>query len=103
MKLINLNKFKKNQEVELDGCTYEVRTLTVDEFLTQNLQQEIEEAGDTKGQVVKMIELLCRFTTIPEEILRQQPFPVLHALILLTQGVDPESKAQDEATDTAKN
>jgi hypothetical protein len=95
MEIINLNKFKEAQKVKLDGVKYEVRTLNVNEFIDNDIQTRLEAHTEMKEQVKEMINIVGSYTTIPKDILIKQSFGVLNAIIMLIQGVDPETQEEE--------
>ena len=99
MKVVNLNKFKQNQDVVLDSIEYTVRHLTVDEYLNNTVQERFKDCKDEKEKARVMIDIIGEFTTIPKEILVKQPFPVLNAIIQLIQGADLDDEEQAEAAE----
>ena len=102
MKVVNLNKFKQDQDVTLDGVDYTVRHLTVDEYMNNTVQERFKDCKDEKEKARVMIDVIGEFTTIPKEILVKQPFTVLNAIIQLIQGVDLEDD-ENEAEPAEKN
>ena len=103
MKVINLDKFKKVQQVQLDGANYEVYGLTVDDYLNKGVIDKIEKAKTPENKVGAMLEALQKFTNIPKATLVKQEFPVLKALIMVIQGIDPSgTEGEKEEAGTAK-
>lgn len=88
MKVINLNKFKLINKVQLDNEIYDVRGRTVNEFLNDDLSKRIEEATSDRERIVIMLDELANLSTIPIDVLKRQPISVLHALIQVSQGAD---------------
>ena len=43
MNIINLDKFKEAQKVTLDGVEYEVKKVTVKDFLNDDVEKKINE------------------------------------------------------------
>jgi hypothetical protein len=103
MNVINLDKFRRIQPVELGGKEYEVYGLSVDDYLNKGVIEKIDKAKTDKERVAAMLEALKQFTNIPEKVLRQQEFPVWTALILVVQGIDPnEAEAKEKKGGKAK-
>lgn len=96
MKVINLDKFKTEQTVLLDGTEYTVRGITVEQWLDEVGEEDNEKELDTKEQFERYISQLAKLSTIPTEVLRVQQFPVLTALMQIAQGLDPEAKDESE-------
>lgn len=93
MKVINLDKFREFQTVELEGAQYKVFGMTMEEFLEDAIQSRLDAlAGDTKGLMREMISIVCEKSDVPREVLVKQPFRVLNAILQVTQGVDPEAE-----------
>lgn len=88
MKVINLNKFKLINKVQLDNEIYDVRGRTVNEFLNDDLSKRIDEATSDRERIVIMLDELANLSTIPIDVLKRQPISVLHALIQVSQGAD---------------
>lgn len=89
-KVINLDKFKVRQEVELDGKRYTVRGLTVSEYLDETYQAELDAAQTQRDVVSVMLKRLTQLSDIPEDILCKQDISVLQVLVSVAQGVDVE-------------
>jgi len=103
MKVINLDKFKSIQKVQLNGKEYEVYGLTVDDYLNKGVIDKIDKAKASEKKVSAMLEALEKFTNIPKSVLVKQEFPVLSALIMVVQGIDPtEQDDKKEASGTEK-
>jgi hypothetical protein len=92
MNVINLDKFRRVQPVELGGKQYEVYGLSVDDYLNKGVIEKIDKAKTDEQRVAAMLEALKQFTNIPPNILLKQEFPVWTALILVIQGIDPNEK-----------
>lgn len=91
MTAVNLDQFKKVQKVTLDGKEYEVKGVSASQFIGGFLDEETGKLSD-REQFEKMIEALGELTTIPVEVLKQQDFGVLTALMLIAQGIDPQTQ-----------
>jgi hypothetical protein len=94
MKIINLDKFRIQTAVELQGVTYTIEGRTVEDFLANDLDERMAGCSDEKEKTKLMVSELEKITTIPKEVLMKQHFPVLHALLQIINGIDPESQAQ---------
>lgn len=95
MQIINLDKFKKVQAVELDGKQYEVQGITVDMYLNDPDFPLAGTGGATKEATQATINVLHRLSGIPKETLVNQPFSVLTALMQIAQGIDPGEPEQE--------
>jgi hypothetical protein len=103
MGVINLEKFKVEQEVEIDGKVYKVRGMTVGDYINDNFTQRMEKAKSPIEQCKIMVEALEAFSDIPKDILMALNFKALHALVLVTQGAyDENEEAQKDDKDEKK-
>jgi len=89
MKVINLNKFKNSQVVELDGNRYSVGAISVDMYLHDEELATLDKTVDPAERIVLILSILVKISTIPHEILTAQPISVLLALMQVVQGNDP--------------
>ncbi|MFP5214192.1 MAG: hypothetical protein ACLGPL_12530 [Acidobacteriota bacterium] len=103
MKIINLDQFKTTRQVSLDGAIYQVRGRTVGAFLNDDLQSRLSESRTEKDRVRVVVDAVLEISDIPEEVLLAQPFHVLNAILLVSQGVDPEARLEGEAEEQGKN
>jgi hypothetical protein len=101
MKVINLDKFKAVQMVSLDGKEYEVKGLTVDQYLKGEIEK-LEEATSEKEKLENILAVLTGLTNVPRSVLVKQPFPVLNALIQICQGNDPSEDEKAEGDEPGK-
>lgn len=92
MKIINLNKFKTQQQVQIDSEVYDIYGIPVGDIIDDDPIEKIDQIKDPKSQVKIIIDTLCKYSNIPQKILKSQPFNVLTALIYVIQGIDPEKK-----------
>jgi hypothetical protein len=90
MKVVNLNKFKNAQQVELDGKTYSVRGLKVKEYMSGEFDVLTSEGKTPKENLETMINFLLKVTDIPKEVLEDQELQVLTALVELSNGTYEE-------------
>jgi hypothetical protein len=97
MKVINLDKFRIETVVELQGVNYTVEGRTVENFLVSDLDERLNACANERDRVRVMVDELETLTTIPREVLLKQHFPVLKALLEILNGNDPESQKSDEA------
>ena len=104
MNVINLDKFRRVQQVTLGGKEYEVYGLSVDDYLNKGVIEKIDKAKTDEQRVAAMLEALKQFTNIPPNVLLKQEFPVWTALILVIQGIDPNEsdKEPEKKGDKAK-
>lgn len=96
MKIINLDKFKTHKKISLDGKAYEVRGMTVEQFLNAG-----EPDVDGKSAMDQLRELVAYivnagFTNIPEKTLKKQEPEILNLIIRISQGYEPDDE-EDEA------
>ena len=96
MNVINLDKFRRVQQVTLGGKEYEVYGLSVDDYLNKGVIEKIDKAKTDQDRVTAMLEALKQFTNIPPNVLLKQEFPVWTALILVIQGIDPNEEREPE-------
>lgn len=94
MKIINLNKFRIKNKVQIEDGEYEVYGMSVGDFIETDPIQEIDDVTDTKTKITKMVNLMCRYSNIPAAVLKKQPFAVLTAMILVIQGIDPTEQLE---------
>lgn len=87
-KVINLDKFKVKQTIELDGKQYSVRGLTVAEYLDESFQKELDDASTQRDVILVLLKRLSQLTDIPEDILKSQDINVLQMLVAVSQGAD---------------
>lgn len=99
MKVINLDKFKTAQQVELDGTIYSVSGLTVGMHLNDPDLQKLNALGDgsesLNDRIGLVIAILKKLTNIPEEKLYALQFKALLALFQISQGISPEQVEED--------
>ena len=101
MKIVNLDKFRSAHEVTIGDNTYHVNGIPVGMFVDGSFEEELNAAQTPKEQVKVMLDYLLRLSDIPEDTLKNQEIPVLQALILVTQGIDPCAPTATE--EAAKN
>lgn len=95
MKVVNLDKFRNKSIVILDGEQYEVKGLTVNMYLNDSDFAEMNaNPEDQKGQIERMLNILTKLSNVPREVLVEQDFAVLSALMLVAQGGNPEEKEE---------
>ena len=84
-KVINLDQFKTTQVV-LDGETYEVRKPTIREFFGDDFQgmEERQKAAESgKERLALMVNVLAKYTNIPEAVLYEQDVDTITVLALM--------------------
>jgi len=96
MKVVNLDKFKQENKVIIDGAEYIVKGMTVRQFLNNNINDKLNEAKDDAERVKAMVEVLRQISNIPEEKLLDLNFQALTALIYVAQGINPEEQESSE-------
>lgn len=100
MKIINLDKFRIQNTVSLDGVNYTIEGRTVESFLESDIDERMKECVTEKERVKLMVAELEKTTTIPREVLVKQQFPVLYAILSVLNGIDPEANpAGGDASD----
>jgi hypothetical protein len=92
MKIVNLDKFAEKQKFILEGKEYEIRGMTVNEYISDNWMEKIDEQATEKERVETIIKTICKLSDVPEEVLWRQPFEVLTILLQLSQGVNPDEE-----------
>ena len=112
MKVINLDSYRKEQGVILNGIQYKIKGITVGMFLgdlnMQTLMGEAKTSEEMKENVKTLVDMLCNMSDIPREVLIDQPFEVINALMVISQGGDPmkdlaEKEKEKEAGAEQKN
>ena len=88
MKFVNLDKFKTQTQVQLDGKKYTVKGMTVAMFIEEQ-DVNLDEMSE-REKFAHYVQRLSKTTSIPEDVLKEQELPVLIALMQVAQGVDPE-------------
>lgn len=91
MKVVNLDKYRTEQKVALEGKEYIVRGITVGLYLNDSIDK-LNEDGNIRGKVTAILDILTKSTDIPRPILERQSFEVLNALFFVAQGIDPEER-----------
>ncbi len=91
MKIINLDKFRIQSVVSLDGVNYTIEGRTVESFLESDIDERMKTCSNEKERVKLMVEELEKTTSIPREVLVKQQFPVLYAILSVMNGIDPET------------
>ena len=102
MKVHNLDKYKKKQQIILDGKTYEVKGLSVRMYLEDERMNKLDETASDKETVRIMVDLLSEITNIPTEVIKDQDIEVLKALVAVSQGEDPDQEGSDQEGSEAK-
>jgi hypothetical protein len=100
MKVINLNQFKRHQQVELDGKVYTVRGITVSEVIDDEFGSKFAEAETDKDRVKVMVEQMCKLSDIPYDLLMNQDMELLTALMEVAQGNDPTAEKEEFVEDS---
>lgn len=95
MKLINLDKFKTEQKVILDNQEYSIKGMSVREYMDNNIDEQMAQATTEQDRIRLLIEKLKILTNIPEDVLFNQEFSVLIALIQVTQGLTPDTPSEE--------
>jgi len=92
VKVINLDSYKKQKQVILDGETYSLKGVTVGMYLDDSTIDSLQNgAGDAKVTIRKTIDLLLKISNIPEAVLKEQDFETLGMIMAVAQGVDPST------------
>jgi len=93
MKVINLDKFKTETQVQLDGKTYTVKGMTVEQWLNDSDGDGVEKTEREK--FVETLDRIAGMSDIPVEVLKVQQFSVLTALMQVAQGLDPNAPKEE--------
>jgi len=96
MKVINLDRFKNVQKVEIEGIEYTVRGFTVDMFLNDPVLANLDSA-EGKARIAIIVQLMEKLSDIPVEVLMEQSLDLLTALMSVIQGNDPNDQFEKEA------
>lgn len=85
MKVVNLDKFRRQTRVVIDGEEYTLRGMTIGQYLDgdYNLSNP-----DPKEQVRNMLNMLRDMSNIPEDKIRAMSFEEIEVLTKLIQGID---------------
>ncbi len=108
MEIINLDKFADSQKVSYRGKEYTITGMTVDQFINdENIAKLDDSKTTTKDKIKIMVDVLSKQSTFELDVLLAMPFSVLDALILVSQGENPnqltkKSKTEKEKTDSKK-
>lgn len=98
MKVINLDKFRAITIVEIDGTRYKVKSVTVGMFLNDDVFAKLTDGSisDQREGLRLLIKTVQGLSDIPEEVLMEQTFQCLMALVKIAQGVDPTEEPETE-------
>lgn len=103
MKILNIDKFRSIHAITIGDATYQVRAMTVGEFINSPYADNIEKATDLRAQVNIMVQAVADMSDIPKDVLLKLDFQALNALVMLTQGKVPtEPESGSEGEDGAK-
>jgi hypothetical protein len=90
MKLVNLDKFKTVVDVVINGTQYQVRGITVGQFINGDIANSFNEQLSDIDRINKMIELIAKSSNIPVEVLKELDLNIITKLIQIMQGIDIE-------------
>lgn len=90
MKVINLNSFKQSSLVELDGVQYSVGTMSIGMAINANSFKPSESFNveEQREALMSFVDAIVGVSDIPREVLINQPFTVLTAIMQIAQGAD---------------
>lgn len=91
MKVVNLDKYKTNVAIKLDGKEYVIRGITVDEFINEKFK--MPEGMTDKDSFIAIIKMIAELTGAPEETLAKQELGVLMAIMDIINGKDIETES----------
>lgn len=103
MKTVNLDKFKTQHKITLDGEQYVIRSLTLKEMVESDFQERMEQTEDALEKFTIMVEHLSQISSIPEEVLMEQEIGVLSAMMQVAQGVDPNEAPEEAPEEDAED
>lgn len=96
MKTINLDKFRVQTAVTIEGKEYIVKGMTVGQYINEDFENKFNEAKTDKEKVKVMVDTLLKLSNIPEEVLYGLDFTSLLILSQITQGADIEEQKEGE-------
>ena len=96
MKTVNLDKFRKQTAVTINGKEYIVKGMTVGQYINDDFDNKFKNAKTDKEKVKVMIGTLTKISNIPEEVLYDLDFDSLLILSQIAQGVDIEDEVESE-------
>jgi len=97
MEIINLDKFAKVQKVQYQGKEYNISGMTVQQFLEDSdIGKLDDEKTSVKEKIAIMVNAIEKQSDFDRETLMKMPFSVLDALIMVSQGEDPNKEINDK-------
>lgn len=100
MKTFNLDKFANKRTVELNGKTYTIKGLTLEDEINGNISERIMNAETVKDRLIALKDFVTAATDFTEDEIKKMNIEMLFALFKIAQGIDPEK--EDEETGNAK-
>lgn len=103
MKIINLDGFKVERKITLDGVEYDVYGMAVGDYINGNTSAEIEGKEKTATEKINaMLDTIVSKTSMPREVVEKQSFPVIRAILAVIYGNDPAAQDNGEEGSTAE-
>ena len=105
MKVLNLDKISKKSErtLVLGGVEYEVKAMTVGNFIEVTAAAESLSEASISEQIKATVDMICRSVpTIDKETLNNLPLEDLHQIVSFVRGEDtPEDAPEGQASEGA--
>lgn len=90
MKKFNLDSFNEPTQVTLEGKTYHVRGLTVEELMNGDLKDSFRKVQTDEEYLSAALNMLEVVTDIPQEKLNGLGIMAIAKLVEISNGVKPE-------------